>query len=386
MVAENLDGPVKAVVQFCRFARANGLNAGAQEAAVSLQAAGTAGIADWEAFRFASRAVLCSSKEDWDLFDRVFEDFWSGSVTAPLPADRAEGIAELQKREERRGVESVRALSSESAGSAEEAKDEGKAVFGASAAERLRKIDFSHVPQSDLATLDKISLRLLRQMSLRLSRRLRIMKSRGRVDLRRTIRRSIGRGGELIDLSYKGKKTRRPKLVVFLDVSGSMNLYSIFLLKFAYVLQKHFKQVATFIFSTRLADITGTLKGRQLADALGELSLAADGWSGGTKIGHSLREFSLLHGRKLLSCDTFFVILSDGWDTGEPELLEEELRKIKRHVRRLFWLNPLLGLDSYQPMTRGMSAALPYIDVFAPAHNLESLLDLERRLKAGLHR
>ncbi len=386
MVAENPDGPVKAVVQFCRFARANGLTAGVKEAVASLQAAGTAGIADWEAFRFASRAILCSSKEDWELFDRVFEAFWSGSEAAPLPADRAEGIAQSPKRKELRGVESVWALSSESAGSAEEAKEEGKAVLGASAAERLRRMDFSHVPQSDLAALEKISLRLLRQMSSRLSRRLRIMKSRGPVDLRRTIRRSIGRGGELIDLSFKGKKTRRAKLVVFLDVSGSMNLYSIFLLKFAYVLQKHFKHVATFIFSTRLADITGALKARQLADALGELSRAADGWSGGTKIGHSLREFSLLHGRRLLSRDTFFVILSDGWDTGEPELLEGELRKIKCHVRRLFWLNPLLGLDSYQPMTRGMSAALPYIDVFAPAHNLESLLDLERRLKAGLHR
>jgi uncharacterized protein len=122
------------------------------------------------------------------------------------------------------------------------------------------------------------------------------------------------------------------------------------------------------------------LRSRSIKDALQALAREGAGWSGGTQIGESLHEFNFLHARRLLTRDTIFIILSDGWDTGEPEALAAELASIKVRVRRLIWLNPLLGMKEYQPVTRGMSAALPYIDVFAPAHNLESLLELERHL------
>jgi uncharacterized protein with von Willebrand factor type A (vWA) domain len=138
--------------------------------------------------------------------------------------------------------------------------------------------------------------------------------------------------------------------------------------------------VDTFLFSTELVEVTKILGARRLPDAFDALSQLAAGWSGGTKIGGSLRDFNLHHSRKLRSGDTLFMILSDGWDTGEPEALAAELAAIKRRVRMLIWLNPLLGLADYQPITRGISAALPHVDVFAPAHNLESLLELEKHL------
>jgi uncharacterized protein with von Willebrand factor type A (vWA) domain len=165
-----------------------------------------------------------------------------------------------------------------------------------------------------------------------------------------------------------------------------MNLYSIFLLKFAHAIQRHFKRADTYIFSTMLHDVTDALRTRKVADALGSLSKIVMGWSGGTKIGESLRDFNRLHAKKSMSRDTFAIILSDGWDTGEPDMLATELRALRRRAKRIVWLNPLLGLHDYQPITRCMAAALPHVDVFAPGHSLESLLELERHLTRGIAR
>jgi uncharacterized protein with von Willebrand factor type A (vWA) domain len=258
--------------------------------------------------------------------------------------------------------------------------EEGKAVIGATVHERLKKADFSEVAHIDLADLERISLRLLQQMSQRISRRVRKLAVMGRIDLRRTIHQSISRGGDPIDLAFRKRKLQPLKLVIALDVSGSMNPYSIFFVRFAFALQKYFKRVDTFLFSTQLTEITATLRARKLRDALEALAQQAAGWSGGTKIGESLRELNRIHGRRLLSRETVLMILSDGWDTGDPAILADELGAIKRRVRKLIWLNPLLGMVDYQPITRGMSAALPFVDVFAPAHNLKSLLDLETHL------
>jgi len=199
--------------------------------------------------------------------------------------------------------------------------------------------------------------------------------------LRRTIRRNIGRGGEFIDLCYKGPKKQSAKLVILLDVSDSMHPYSFFLLKFAYVLGRYSREVKSFIFSTILVEISNLLRTRRISDAFQTLSQMNTGWSGGTKIGGSLQEFNRRHASALLSRNTVFIVLSDCWDTGPPEELAAELKKIRRRVAKLIWLNPLLGLEDYQPVTRGISAALPFIDVFAPAHNLQSLLALEEHLR-----
>jgi uncharacterized protein with von Willebrand factor type A (vWA) domain len=371
------DRSAASIIAFCQFARDNGLPAGVQQTLAAIEVAKTIGVADRQGFACALRAVLSSSKEEWDLFNQLFEAFWNASQSRPGPAP---GEAKEVKPSTHNPKANSRTLMSESSYAASSPESEGKAVSGASAQQRLQMADFSNAGHDDLVPLEQISLRLFRKMSLRLSRRLKIGNLADRVDLRRTIRRSIPRGGDPIMLAFHAKKPRKYRLVIFLDISGSMNCYSLFLLRFAYALQKYFKRVDTFLFSTDVVEVTDVLRTQDLPDALRRLSQRAAGWAGGTKIGESLRDFNRQHARKLLSRDTVFIILSDGWDTGEPETLAAELRITKRRVQKLIWLNPLLGLKDYAPVTRGMSAALPYVDVFAAAHNLESLLALERYL------
>lgn len=359
--------------------RERGLSGGVKETLECLKAAKTVGMADRETLKLALKAVLCSSKDDWDLFDSLFEEFWQ------MQARRRDEAADSAKQPNQPTDEWGRPQTGVfellgAASAAGDSDDRGRAVTGATAVDRLRRVDFSQIPRGDLPELERISLRLLKRMSLRLSRRLKTMQPRGPVDLRRTIRQSISRGGDPVCLNRKGRRRQRAKLVLLLDVSGSMNAYSLFLVRFAYALQKHFRRVHTFLFSTQLMEITSLLRTRDLPEALVALSHEPAGWSGGTKIGESLGFFNHLYGRKLLSRDTLVMILSDGWDTGDPEVVARELNTMRRQSRQIVWLNPLLGMEDYQPLTRGMAAALPFIDVFAAAHNLESLLELEHHL------
>ena len=365
------------IVEFCRFARDKGLPAGVQGTLDALEATVALGIGSEQALKFGLRSVLCSSKDDWDLFEECFKTFWKGAGPERFSFRTTHREREGSSGATRRDQSSL--MSTGSGDDVSSGEEGSLAVAGASARERLSKADISTLPQNDLAILEQIALRLFKQMSRRLQRRRRIGTLRGQVDLRRTIRRSISRGGEPINLRYRERKPRPHRLVTLLDISGSMSPYSLFLVKFLYALQKHFQRVDTFLFSTSLVEITSLLRA-PLQEALQALSQQPAGWSGGTNIGGSLREFNQLHSRKLRSGNTSFLILSDGWDTGEPGALAAELSAVKRRVRRLIWLNPLLGLKDYQPITSGMRAALPHIDVFAPAHNLASLLALERHL------
>jgi uncharacterized protein len=365
------------IVEFCRFAREKGLPVGVQGTLDALEAATALGVSNGQDLKFGLRAILCSSKDDWNLFEECFQMFWRRSEAEQWSNRKAHRTKESSSGVGRSDSTSLMSGSADDVSSEEGG---GLAVAGASARERLSKADVSTLPQSDMATLEQIALRLFKQMSRRLQRRRRIGTSRGLVDLRRTIRRSISRGGEPINLQYRERKLRPHRLVALLDISGSMSAYSLFLVKFLFALQKHFQHADTFLFSTNLVEITSLLRTQRLRGALQALSQQPAGWSGGTNIGGSLREFNQLHSRKLRSSDTSFLILSDGWDTGEPGALAAELSAVKRRVRRLIWLNPLLGLKDYQPITSGMSAALPHIDVFAAAHSLESLLALEKHL------
>ncbi|MBV8099020.1 MAG: VWA domain-containing protein [Verrucomicrobia bacterium] len=373
------DNLERAVVRFCRCARANGLGSGRTtlDCLQALRIVQTAGVA---AIEDALRSVLCSSKQDWDLFAKLFALVWEGPAPTRVSPKksgknrfssyglgREQTIQKLFTNSDRSDVDSC----------------PDKAVSGASLVERLTKTDFALIPAADLAKLERLSVRLLRRMSYRISRRLRLTERRGVVDLRRTIRRNLLHGGELIELRHKKKRRQRAKLVLLLDVSDSMNPYSLFLLKFAYALKQCAREVSAFIFSTNLIDIEGVLNAKSWSDAMEKLSEMTTGWYGGTKIGGSLQSFNRRFGARLLTKNSAVIILSDGWDTEAPDSLVNELRKIKNQSKQLIWLNPLLGLPGYEPVTRGMSAALPYIDVFAPAHNLESLLQLERHLKVA---
>ena len=371
------DRSASSIVDFCRFVRGSGLPACTQQSLAARQAVNLMAIAGGSEFRFVLRAALCSSQQEWELFDLLYKEFWDA---VPGDKERARDEARRNRNPAMRGRADFRLLVSANAGDASLLEGEGRMVSGASAQQRLKKVDFSEAMPADLAALEQLSLRLLRRMSLRLSRRRKISQLGDFVDLRRSIRRNVTRGGDPMVLAYKERKREKKRLVIFLDISGSMNLYSVFLVRFAYALQKRFKRVDTFLFSTSVVEVSDLLRAGKLCDALRGISEIAPEWSGGTKIGGSLHEFNQRYAHGVLSRNTLFVVLSDGWDTGEPEALATQLGSIRRRVRKLLWLNPLLGLKDYQPITRGMSAALPYIDVFAPAHNLESLLALERYL------
>jgi uncharacterized protein with von Willebrand factor type A (vWA) domain len=369
----------KAVVRFCRCARANGLGSGRTtleclEALRIVQSAGAAAI------EHALRAVLCSSKGEWDLFAKLFALIWEGPAPTK-PSPKKSGKNRFSAHGLGREQSGLKLFTDADRLNLDPHPE--KAISGASLIERLTKTDFALIPHEDLAELERLSLRLLRRMSNRLSRRLRITDHRGVVDLRRTIRRNLVHGGELIELRHKNLRRQRTKLVLLLDVSDSMNPYSLFLLKFAYALKRCAQEVSAFIFSTTLIDVGSALNAKSWPEVLQRLSGMTTGWYGGTKIGGSLESFNQLFGARLLSRNTAVIILSDGWDTEAPGALVNELRKVKSKARQLIWLNPLLGLPGYEPVTRAMSAALPYIDVFAPAHNLESLLQLERHLKVA---
>jgi uncharacterized protein len=378
MRQEHAEHLAASIVDFCRFLRAREFSADMRHTMTALHAARTIDVANRQIFVATLQTTLCSTLEEWEQFPQLFDSFWGGSHPRPRSASGeykgpSRGETEAQREGSSVFLDRLASQTAAQDGTA-------KAVYGASAQQQLKKVDFSELPSDDLALLEEISLRLLRRMSLRLSRRLTISEPASRIDLRRSIRRNISHGGEPLALAYKGKKPKKNGLVILLDISGSMNFYSLFLVRFAYALQARFQRVHTFLFSTDVVEISDLLQTRYLPDALRKLSQRAAGWSGGTRIGESLRQFNQSHGRKLLSRDTIFIILSDGWDTGEPELLASQLRTTRRRVQKVLWLNPLLGLKDYQPVTRGMSAALPYVDVFAPAHNLESLLALERHL------
>jgi uncharacterized protein len=361
------------LIEFGRFLREHGFNLGPDEILACREAVALVDPGNSAAWQAVLRAVLCSTKRNWDLFPHLFAEFWqteSGrQPTNRRPKQRNRSIIETQA-----GGGLHAGLSGPNGESVSE-----KQVSGASAVTRLRQVDFGRV--EDTRDLEKLAERLLRQLSLRLARILEPDPRRGPIHFRRTIRRNLGAGGELVALQYRHRPRRKARLVVLLDVSDSMNPYSIFLLRFIHALRRTFRDVSGFIFSTRLEAIGRPLRARTSNEMFALLRELVAGWSGGTKIGASLQEFNLRYAREVLTPQTAVIILSDGWDTGAPELLVGELRSLRARIARLIWLNPLLGLSGYEPVTRAMSAALPLIDVFASAHNLESLLELEHHLR-----
>lgn len=362
------------IVDFCRFVRAQGLPVGTQETIDALQVAGLGIVTDRRRFKLALRALLCTSREERDRFDALFDVYWHPTPRRPRRGRHAPGAPVA------RGQHAVPLLALGAAAKKAVADEEQERTSGASTLERLRKTDFSRVPVQDQERLEQLARQLWKQMSRRLTRRLKATHTGRQVHLRRTIRRSISYGGDPIALCYRNRKKHKPRLVVLLDVSGSMDPYSVYLLRFIHALQQHFERVESFLFSTRLMRITDVMKARRLPDSLKALTAEADAWSSGTRIGACLQDFNITFAPRVLSRDARVVILSDGLDTGTPDLLDRELRTLKRRARKLIWLNPLSGMEGYEPLTRGIQAVLPHVDVFTSAHNLESLLRLEAHL------
>jgi uncharacterized protein with von Willebrand factor type A (vWA) domain len=250
-----------------------------------------------------------------------------------------------------------------------------------SSREVLRARDFSTLTEEEIGEVRE----MLRELTWRLGERLTRRKRHGgkhHVDLRRTLRRSLRHGGEILEWARTEPRPKPRPLVVLADISGSMERYTRLLLHFVYGLTQGLGQrVEAFAFGTHLTRLSRHLRDRDVERALGGVSKSVTDWSGGTRIGESLRAFNYEWGRRVLGGGAVVLLISDGWDRGEPEVLSEEMARLKRSCHRLIWLNPLLGSPEYEPLTRGMVAALPHVHDFLPVHNLQSLESLARVLE-----
>ena len=382
MIAQSFEDLVERVVGFCRLLREGGVQVTPAESIDAVRALEWIDVADPADFRFSLRAVLTTRRDDLDLFDALFAEWW-GVSTDDRQSDR--GSPPRRRRPDARApagaVDGTTVLTRWSKAGDPVEENDVTAIATPSTRESRARKDFAAFDADELAEVERLARLIARRLNARRSRRWR--PARGgqgaRVDLRRTIRLSLKTGGDIIELARRERKRRRTKLVALCDVSGSMDLYSRFLLQFLYAFQHAFSRVETFAFSTRLVRITDELARDDYRAALDALARSEAGWSGGTKIGASVAEFVAAWPR-LIDRRTVVIVLSDGWDTGEPEVLGDALRSIHRRAGRVVWLNPLLGSPSYQPLTRGMQAALPHVDVFAAAHNLTSMGALARHL------
>ena len=364
----------ESVVAFVQFARSHGFNVGIQETQDALQCAKKVLITNKESFKYAMKAIFCNSPEDRKVFEKLFLLYWD---TNPFDMQEPKNKTLVQGSLKKKTNASLVMLGR---GKTEAPEEEGKNVSGANESERLKRTDLAKLNEMDATLLDEIARKMFKQLALRLHRRMKESRRKGLINLRRTIRRSIGYGGEPIDLFRRARKPKKQRLIVLLDVSGSMDKYSYFLLRFICALRENFRQLEAFVFSTSLIRISKALQPNRLDFVLDTISKQTDNWSSGTRIGECLHEFTDKYGKLLLNGSPTILILSDGLDTGDPALLSREMIKLHRRARKLIWLNPLKGMKGYTPEARGMKAALPSVDDFRSAHNLESLLELENIL------
>jgi uncharacterized protein with von Willebrand factor type A (vWA) domain len=325
--------------------------------------------------RAALAATLLTQNDDRAVFDALFDRFWNlpredEDAARPQPVTLDPGESKLGTAEE---VEAAYTR-----GSSSPRRDTPPESY--SADDMLVRKDFATYRDDDVRAARRYLRRLAPKLATATVRRRRAARTGREMDLRRSLRRAPATDGELLRLLRRRRKVRRLNLVLLCDVSGSMDTYSRFLTQFVYGLQNELRGVSTFVFSTRLFDVTPMLRTRSFDEALGRLGERVEGWSGGTRIGGCLAEFNRSAGRSKIGPRTAVVIISDGWDRGDVDQLRQEMRLLRRRAFRVLWLNPLLGARDYRPVAKGMAAALPSIDSFLPVHNLASLARVGREL------
>jgi len=385
------------VLAFARLLRRAGVKTTTGQAMDFVRAIEHIDISRREEFREAARACLVTHKDDMPVFDRLFDLYWrakpelsDGLLQQAEPDDLIElAPEEGEEAEEAEGstIEGARGRRLEAIEAIEEA-EEGEAsdeesladAFSYSPAEVLREKDFADFTEEELAQIRRFMQQLTWEIGRRRSRR-KVASPKGRfIDPRRTMRRSLQTGGVPLTIARRETKTKPRQLVVICDVSGSMDRYSRILLQFIYAIENGMAKVEAFVFGTRLTRVTRLLKHQDIDEAMRRVAREVQDWSGGTRIGQSLQTFNQEWARRVLRNGAVVLIISDGWDRGDPDLLAREMARLQRSCYRLIWLNPLLGSPRYEPLTRGMQAALPYIDDFMPIHNFASLEALAKHL------
>jgi uncharacterized protein len=337
-------------------------------------------------FYFTLRGLLVHQREEIPLFDEAFKAFWrsheEGWVTVDFPALSRHG------RKQRPLIIPPPLRSPEKSknpgqGQSKDPDDEQPIILATKTynfQEVLRRKDFSELTSEEMEAIKQLISKLSWQLGLRRTRRLRAGSGIS-LDLRRTLRNNLKYGGEVLEWPKREPKKKPRPLVIIADISGSMERYTRLLLHFIYTLARGMDQkVEAFVFGTRLTHVTRQLADKDIDRSLKKISHLVKDWSGGTRIGECLKMFNFRWGRRVLGQGAVVLLISDGWDRGETDLLRAEIARLQRSCYRLIWLNPLLGSEQYKPLTRGMQTALPYVDNFLPVHNLASLEDLAMHL------
>ncbi|MGX0965790.1 uncharacterized protein with von Willebrand factor type A (vWA) domain [Bradyrhizobium japonicum] len=335
--------------------------------------------------RAAFKHLFSARKSDWDKFDGLFDAFWLGkrvrsrSRTIGSTAGASNpSLKSLQDAAAEQGSHQSAVDQLPSSDDAPEGRSGEGRMEGASRADNLAEVDFRKLSDPDqVAQAHEAAAQLAKAMRTRLTRR-DLARRRGyRLDLRRTIHRNISHGGVPISLVKRQRKDKPLRLVVLLDASGSMSMYTAVFLRFIHGVLDQFREAEAFLFHTRLAYVSDAMKEKDAGRALDRLSIMAQGAGGGTRIGECLQTFNRWHAARVIHSRSCVMIVSDGYETGDAALLGREMAALHRRCRRIVWLNPMMAWEGYSPEARGIKAALPHVDLYAPANSLQSLRALE---------
>ena len=370
-----MEAVARHVVTFGRVLREAGLEVGPGRVADALAGLDLVDLANRDDVYWTLRQTLVSRWEDLDAFDAAFRAWFLRAPTAPVFRHATE-TAPLRLL--RRGAEAKR---SDEAGEA----GQDRSSLGFSPEEALRRRDFADMTREEFENVGRLIAAIAAGRPRRRSRRLRPHRRGHDLDMRRLVRASLGTGGEAVERAYRNRVHVPRKVVVLCDVSGSMEAYSRALVLFLHALARSGRGVETFAFGTRLTRLTRELIIRDPEGALRAASARVVDWSGGTRIGHSLKAFNDEWGRRALTRGAVVVIVSDGWEREDAAVVGLEMARLARQAYAVVWVNPLKGHPDYQPLAGGMRAALPYVDRFLPGHNLASLEELAEVL-TGIER
>ncbi len=393
------------IVDFARLLWELGLDVGPGRVVELAESLPLIDVTNRDEFYICLKVSLVSKHEHEPIFDQAFAFYWRprgrGERHGTLPEEERERFRRSlalpahrqtheDQHESRVGLRTpqqqrhphARLAQARRQRREDTEEDEGDRRQTYGAEEVLRRKDFESFTWDELQEARALVSRTRWRLGERHTRRLRPSRRGKRLDLRRTVRRSLRTGGEPIELARRRIRRKPRPLVILCDISGSMSLYSRLLLHFVHTVSNGLSNVETFVFATRLTRITRQLARRDVDEAIHDVTKSVQDWSGGTRIGESLRAFNFHWARRVLGRGAVVLIISDGWDRGDVRVLAEEMARLQRNCHRLIWLNPLLGQDDYRPVTAGMRAALPYIDDFLPANNLDSLFALGRSLEA----
>ncbi len=368
------------LMHFARALRAAGLAVGPGKLLQAVEAVEAVGLGNRADFYWALHAVFVNRRDQRELFDQTFHVFWRnpdilkrmiGLMLPTLRTDLPSGRDALS----RRVADALRGTAPEAEGPPR-TRVEIDAAFTVSAQERLQEKDFEKMSAEEMAEARRMLARIVLPVAEAATRRYRPDPRGDRIDPRATLRRMLRTGGEPAVLARRRRRTRPPPLVVLCDISGSMTRYSRMLLHFMHALSNDRDRVHSFVFGTRLTNITRHLRHRDVDVALDAVSAAVEDWSGGTRIGSALRAFNRTWARRVLGQGAVVLLISDGLDRDAGEGLAAEAERLHKSCRRLVWLNPLLRWEGFAPKSSGIRALLPHVDDFRPVHNLNSLAAL----------